>query len=401
LFSCDHENVTPEAKPNTLITVNTNLSELYFGKRFYFVTNLDGELLAYKQLENQEINVLYTENSIIPDKFNVHRLYVSNDNEIRFLESFFHTNQTSFTHKSVCEDVLESIGNCTINISGPTFTSYLISYPGGSVYAYSANEIYTINRNIETHLYDGHNFLFTFLQKDQQYYYKYFLDLNPNEIYNFELDPNTMNTNYNLKVLNAPESMFFLDQCNIQSVILGGLCYPSVCRLYSEISNDSIQLSIFVTPIGLEKYYKCRFHLLVEDDKEYTYHKLGNLPEFIPTLDFDITNSNLDFNNISLTTNGSFDVIIGNYRTESNSKSWKFYSDNPDFIKFPDIPAEITDQYPTLTSSTYFGTSTVEGYISLNEYNEIENYSDFMSDFELNRYLGENSALQKLTVRNY
>lgn len=402
LLSCDHENVTPEAKLNTLITVETDIGELYYGKRFYFVTTLDGELLAYKQIENQEINTLYTENDIIPDKFNVHRLFIPNDYEIRFLESFFNTNQTSFTDKSVCGETIESIGNCTIHITGPTYQSYLISYPGGAISASSPNQIYTINRNIETNLYQEHNFLFTFLKRDQQYFYKYFFDLSPNETYSFELDPTTMDTNFNLTVLNAPEGMSFLDQCAIRSVILGNLCYYRTCELYCENSNDAKTLLIFTTPIDHEKYYRSHIHLVVEDSKEYTYEKNGNLPESIPSLDFDITNSSLDYDNISISTNGSFDFISGNYRGEyNNSKNWQFYSDNPDLIKFPDIPVEITEQYPSITSGTFFETSTVKGYISLNEYSEVENYSDFISEFELNRYLGENSAWQKLTVRNY
>lgn len=401
LFSCNKEDLTPEANPHTFITVETNIGELYTGKRFYFATTLDGELLAYKQLENQEINVLYTENAI-PDKFNVHRLYVSNDGEIRFLESFFNTNQTSFSNQPICENPIPKTGNCTIHISGPTYSRYMFSYPGGAYVSYSPNGFYTINHNIETSLYEGYNFLFTFLKREQQYYYKYFLDLNPNEIYDFELDPNTMDTNYSQKILNAPEGMLFLNQSSIQSVIIGGLCYNRVCQLYSEISIDSTKLSTFVTPIGLEKYYKSYIHMLVEDNKKYTYQKHGDLPESIPTLDFDITNSSLeDYNNLSLSTSGSFDVISGTFRMETNAKNWRFYSDNADMLKFPLIPAEITEQYPTLTSTTYFETSTIMGYISLNDYGVIANYSDFIADFERNKYLDENKSLQTLTVSNY
>jgi len=400
LFSCEQDDVTPEDKPNILITVTTNVFELYYGNRFYFVTDLDGDLLAYKQLEKQETNVLYTDNSVIPDKFNVHRLYVSNDYEAWFLESFLNTSQTSFTHYSGCENPLHSIGNCTINITGPTYKSYLISYPGGGASGYSPNEIFTLNRTFETYLYEGHNFLYTFLHREQQYFYKYFFDLNPNETYSFELDPNTMNTNYNMQVLDAPEDMHFLtNHSTIYSVILGGLCYYSACILYKETSIDSTQMSIFITPCGLEKYYKCQIHLQVEDDKEYGYYKHGSLPEYIPTLDFDINNYNLDVDNISLTTSSSFDVISGHYRNETNAKNWQFYTDIADNIKFPEIPEEITDQHPAITSETFFGTATVAGSITLNKYSEIENYSEFMSDFELNKYLGENSALQKLTVK--
>jgi hypothetical protein len=110
----------------------------------------------------------------------------------------------------------------------------------------------------------------------------------------------------------------------------------------------------------------------------------------------------LDYDNISITTQGSFDFIAGYYMGElNNAKSWEFHSDNPDLIEFPEIPAEIAEQYPGLTSSTFFETTTVLGYIWLSEYSEIENYSDFMSELNLNRYLGENSAVQKLTVKNY
>jgi len=402
LFSCENEDIIPEPILTPLITIDSENADINSGKRFYFVTTLEGKFLGFKQIEGLKINVLHIESAEIPDKFNVHRLYIFDNSDIQILESFFNTDQTLFTHKPVCESTFEKIGNCSINITGPTYEVYILSYPGGSYSSTSPSGIYSIHENLETILYNGYNFLFTFLKKDQQYYYKYFFDLSPTETYSFQLDPTTMETNFNLKVLNAPEGIFFTDESNIQSVILSNTCFYRGTNLYNEVSNNAKTLSIFATPIDNEKYYKCNIIMQDENGKEYTYLRNGELPEFIPSLDCDITSANMDYDDIEITTNGSFDFIYGYYRVESdNVRNWFFYSDDDDMIKFPDIPAEITEQYPTLISSTFFETSTVKGEISLFEYSDINNYSDYMSDLLLNKYLGENSTLQRLTVRNY
>lgn len=400
LFSCEKDNETPEAEPEIFITIATNVFELSYADRHYFITDLDGQLLVYKKLEMQETNILYAENFEIPDKFNVHRLYVSKEYDVHYLESFLNTSQTSYTHYSACESPLQSMGNCTVNIVGPTYTSYLISYPAGGNGGYSPNQSHALNRTCETYLYDGHNFLYALLHRDQQYYYQYFFDLEPNEIYNFELDPNTMNTDYNIQIVDAPEGTLFLNG-HIKSVILGGPCYYSRCSVYEEISTDSTQMSIFITPCGLEKYYQSNIYLQVDENRDYRFSKHGDIPEYIPLLDFDFTNYNLDVDNISLTTSGSYDIINGNYRNETNAKNWDFYTDIAENIKFPEIPEEITNQHPTITNDAFFGTSNVAGTISLIEYTEIDNYPEFMSDFEQYKRLGENAASQTLTVRNY
>ena len=401
LISCEPENESPESNLNNFITVDPNNWWLQNGQCFYFVTTLDGELIAFKKLENHKINTLYFENDITPDKFNVHRLHVPNDSDHRYLRSYYNTSQSSFTDNYFCEQLEDPIGDCKIHISGPTYETYILSSPSGSTIS-STFYPNTINRTIETDLYQEHSFLFTFLKMDQQYYYKYFFDLNPDEIYSFELDPTIMETNFDLQVLNAPGGMFFIDNCEVKNVILGKSCYYTYCRLYSEISSDSTTLSIFNTPINPGKYFQSRIHLLLEDGKEYIYVKKGNLPEFIPLLDFDISSFSLDYDNISIKTTESFDFISGYYRGENHPyKSWSFYSDNPDLIKFPDFPEEITELYPSITFNTFFDTLTIEGNISLIENSEIENYTNFLAHFDYSRNQGENSALQNLTIKNY
>ena len=401
-LSCERENESPGSNLNTFISVDPNNWWIDNGEYFYFVTTLDGELIAFKKLEDHKINTLYFENDITPNKFNVHRLYVPNDSDHRYLKSYFNTNQTSFTDNQDCEQLPDLIGDCKIHITGPSYETYILSSPSGGMISTVFYQNNPINRTIETDLYQEHSFLFTFLKKDQQYYYKYFFDLNPDENYSFELDPTTMDTDFDIQLLNAPEEMFFLEDCKIKNVILGKLCYYSYCRLYSEINGDSTTLSIFNTPINPGKYFQSRIHLQVKDSKEYIYLKNGNLPGFIPPLGFDISASNLDYDNISITTTGSFDFINGYYRGENYPyKSWSFNSDNPDLIKFPDIPAEITELYPSITIDTFFDTLTVEANISLIEYSEYENYAEYLADYGYIRDLGENSALQNLSIKNY
>ena len=400
IISCEKDDETSEVKPEVLITVSTNISELNYGNRFYFVTDMDGKLLAYKQLEKQETNVLYSNNAVIHEKFNVHRLFVSLNYESWFMESFLNTSQTFYTQHSACEPPEQNSGNCTIQVIGPTYKVYLLSYPGGSETGYSINEMTPINRTFDTFLYDGYNFLYTFLHREQQYFYKYFHDLEPNETYTFELDPSTMYTDSDIHILDAPVGMYFDDNhSSIYSIVLGGLCYHKPYLLYSETSDDSMQLSTFITSCGLELYYKSQIYLQLDNGIQYRYNKHGSLPEYIPALNFGFTDYNLDLDNISITTHGSFDVVTGRYRNLTNAKSWQFYADISD-IEFPDIPEQITNIHPGISNESFFGTPTVYGYISLEEFTHIENYADFMSDLEQNRFLGENAASQKLSVSN-
>jgi len=216
------------------------------------------------------------------------------------------------------------------------------------------------------------------------------------------MDPASMDTNFNVTVLDAPEGMYFKNyQYSISSVIVGNLMYYSRCELYGENSNKDKTFSIFTTPNDHQKYYKCRINMLDENNKEYALETTGNIPQSIPALDFDISASNLDYDDISINTTGSFDFISGIYRETGNSRNWTFYSDDPIAITFPELPAEITQIHPNLTSDTFFETETYQGYITLNEYSEVDNYADFISELNINRYQGENSTRLKLMVKNY
>jgi len=115
-------------------------------------------------------------------------------------------------------------------------------------------------------------------------------------------------------------------------------------------------------------------------------------------LDFDLSILSMDLDDIEITCTGTYDFISGYYRVDNNSKNWYFYSDNPDMIKFPDIPSEITEIYPNITGSTFFETASLQSSISLNDYSDIENYGDFLTEFEWNRRIVDNSTGQKLRI---
>lgn len=400
LLSCDSDEVLPEARLDPFITIEADNG--YFGQVFYFATTLEGELLGYVEIESRKINTLNSDSSLFPEKYNVHRLYISDNSNVKRLESFFNTSKNHFVEKDNCDDPYVSLGNCNIQISGPTYQNFLISAPTQGAGNSSLNETFNIEENIDTELYQDHNFLFTFLKRNQKYYYEYFFDLSPNENYWFELNPNTMNTDYEMKLLDAPEGMIFLDDGNIQSVILSKKCFSSRYNLFSERSMENNNLSVFTTPIDHVKYYTCLFNLSVDNKKEYTYITEGSIPDLIPQLEFDITNSNLEINNLSITPTGKYDAILGDFRGEVSSlKNWIFYSDNPNTIKFPEFPSEILKIYPSLTGTGFFETSNVISKVSLYDHSEITNYLDFINQLELRSDFDHKMELKILTVKNH
>jgi len=372
-----------------------------YAQAVYFVTNSEGVLIASKKVENSTTNILYKDESIELEAYNLHKFVFYNDSTY-YLESLFDINLSYFTDNQCCnaQNMFPYIGNCSFNFTDiPQCDWYSMHFPSGG----QAN----LPGSRSTDLFTGNNFLFTFIKKSNNYYYKYYYDFTPGQTYSISLDTNLMESDVVIKYINAPENLKFKDSY-IRRYLNGDyMCYAADHGIYTEEQDDSTRLNIVCPPDNNEpfKYYYSKLGFVnTNDSKQYLYSYLGDIPSNIPQFNFDIEIQNYHMDELDILLFGEYDFLYGEYsmgQGYSNLNKWKFYTNNSENVEFPVLPGEVLRLMPDLTSGSFIERENSFYKFSVYNVNEIIDYNDFINKYLNCRQTDKYQEYQMISIREY
>ncbi len=396
LFSCEKEN-NPEKK--ILIEVDANSSSLNDKDIVYFITSLDGELLASKKIENNTLNVIYNETNIGQEKYNVHRFENISNSEYNLI-SFFNTDKKLFEEKERCStpfyDVYKYLGTCIFNfVDIPNYDYYDVCHSSGG-----SGGNTSIKQEQQCDFYNGYGFLYTFIKENNSFYYKYYDNFVPNTTYDISLNTDLMKSDMQIHTIPIPQNL------NVYSVFNQGCfdyvaqCYTTSHYNYTETDYDLGEIKIIVPPNSSVKHYESEF-TFSNENKKYVYFNRGAIPTSIPQYNFNIELNSDDIDNIDFKITGDYGLLLGEYNGENFDKNWKFYTDNPAYVNFPVLPDEILALNPYISKDDFSGTQLQHSSFKLINDKDKNSYVDFKSILDHNFNINNANDRQYITIEQW
>lgn len=401
VLSCKKEkndDIITASKKDTLIVIDESNNNLGLIKVIYFVTSLNGNLIASQSMEKNSINVIYISDSIKHVRFNVHKFtYLESSNSFS-LESVLNTDKVYYNDNDPCKGTnpYNYMGDCNFKFNDISNDDlYSISFP------MSGQEGYGISPYTSASLFTDNNYLFTFTKKGDHYFYKYYHDLMPGKTYQISLNTDSMKTDVEVDTISAPPNYKFDSFNSILACLNGDYeCYYSAHGIFNKPIDNGTKLLVVSPPSHLYKYYHSVYNLVGVKNEEYSYFHLGNIPKNIPAFNFNLNIVDSSINNVSINTTGKFDFLLGEYLADytTNVNNWKFYTDNSTKVVFPKLPEDVKKLVPFLSEETF--TKGINSYFNFTLYDieGVDSYEGFINTYDRYSNLKQYQIFQRISI---